>query len=245
MGGKTILARTMAIDKQKTSAVAFGYLDRTADIDVRDRNLPHWFQPGAAMFVTWRTADSLPKDVILRWQRELEDWLSRNDLPLAIAESVVTGRQAVGDLTTIPTAKRNAFRQLSDRIWHRSLDKCHGKCLLKNPALAEIVGKALLHFDGERYDLDCLVVMPNHVHVIVQFRSEMGPATIGQSWMRYTARQINAQTGQSGAFWQPEPFDHIIRTGEQFEYLQRYIAANPRQAKLRSGEFLYWTRASL
>lgn len=28
------------------------------------------------MFITFRTADLLPKEVILRWQRELERWLA-------------------------------------------------------------------------------------------------------------------------------------------------------------------------
>ena len=60
--------------------------------------------------------------------------------------------------------------------------------------------------------------------------------------MRYTAREINAKSGAEGEFWQPEPFDHIIRSAAQFDYLQGYVAANPAKANLRDGEFLFWER---
>ena len=53
--------------------VVFNALDREADIQVSERNLPHWFQVGAATFVTFRTADSLPGEVLLRMERELHD----------------------------------------------------------------------------------------------------------------------------------------------------------------------------
>ena len=97
----------------------------------------------------------------------------------------------------------------------------------------------MLFYNEDKYDLDRFVVMPNHVHVIVQFRMGGSLSVVSQSWMRYTARQINAATSASGEFWQPAPFDHIIRSPEQFEYLQQYIFENPKKANLRKGEFLY------
>jgi REP element-mobilizing transposase RayT len=93
-----------------------------------------------------------------------------------------------------------------------------------------------------KYDLDRFVVMPNHVHVIVQFRPGSTLKKVRQSWLRYTARKINQATGGSDVFWQGEPFDHIIRSAEQFEYLQRYIAEIPRKANLSPGEYLYCER---
>ncbi len=85
--------------------------------------------------------------------------------------------------------------------------------------------------------------MPNHVHAIVQFRPDADLKTISESWMRYTARQINRVNSGTGAFWQPEPFDHTIRSYEQFLNLQDYIADNPRKANLKEGEYLYWERS--
>ena len=98
------------------------------------------------------------------------------------------------------------------------------------------------YYNGNKYDLDSFVIMPNHVHAIVQFRAGAALDTISQTWMRYTARQINFEANRSGRFWQPEPFDHIIRNEKQFRYLQTYIADNPRKANLSDGKFLYWQR---
>jgi hypothetical protein len=53
---------------------------------------------------------------------------------------------------------------------------------------------------------------------------------------------INRATGESGAFWQPEPFDHIIRSNVQFCYLQDYIADNPKKANLGQADVLHWQR---
>lgn len=69
--------------RMNRSPFTFNPLDRSTEIYQRERNLPHWYQPGAAIFVTFRTFDSLPKDIILKWQQELEAWLHRFGLPTA------------------------------------------------------------------------------------------------------------------------------------------------------------------
>lgn len=230
--------------EEEDELVVFGTFDPAADVEITERNLPHWFQPGAAMFVTFRSADSLPRDVVLRWQGELEQWLALRGLPVRFAESTVHRRLHNHDalLDELSAAENREFKRLTDRVFHRSLDECHGACLLRRPELAKIVGDAVLFYQDLKYDLDRFVVMPNHVHAIVQFRTGANLKTVSQSWMRFTARKINVATGDSGAFWQPEPFDHIIRSPEQFAYLQRYTADNPKKARLRPGEFLYWER---
>ena len=230
--------------KHTPPPVVFNALDREADIDLSERNLPHWFQVGAAIFVTFRTIDSLPDEVLVRMAMELRDWLSRRGLPPEIADSMVKAKSRHHDqlLGQLDTNQRREFKTLSDQLFHRSLDACHGACLFKVPSIAQVVADAILKFDGERYDLDCLVIMPNHAHAIVQFRIGFDFDTIGQSWMRYTARFINKQIGRTGVLWQAEPFDHIIRSPEQFIYLHRYIADNPMKSNLQSGEYISWTR---
>jgi REP element-mobilizing transposase RayT len=102
------------------------------------------------------------------------------------------------------------------------------------------VGDAIRYGDGANYDLDSFIVMPNHVHAIVQFRPGAGWKLSVKSWMRFTARRINEKTGQSGPFWQPEPFDHIIRGDEEFCYLHDYIANNPINPNLDPANCLYY-----
>ena len=70
------------IPDPKPQPVVFHALDRDADVEVSVRNLPHWFQADAAIFVTFRTADSLPKEVIQRMIAELCEWLRNHGLPV-------------------------------------------------------------------------------------------------------------------------------------------------------------------
>ena len=102
---------------------------------------------------------------------------------------------------------------------------------------------SLQHFDGDRYDLDCAVVMPNYVHLLAQFHATTTCRGQCESWLHYTAWQINKKLGRKNAFWQSEPFDHLVRTAEQFEYLQRYIAENGQKANLPEADYLFWKRS--
>ncbi|MEI7459333.1 MAG: hypothetical protein WCK15_08015 [Pirellula sp.] len=49
------------IPDPKPQPVVFHALDRDADVEVSVRNLPHWFQADAAIFVTFRTRTPCPK----------------------------------------------------------------------------------------------------------------------------------------------------------------------------------------
>jgi REP element-mobilizing transposase RayT len=230
--------------------VVFGFLDRQGDIDKQaGENLPHWFQAGSATFVTFRTADSMPRNAIERWRAELKRWLRDQGVSI---ENVTTTQSQTDSCSpeaklewafsfdSLQPGQRQEFLRLRNRAWHRLLDECYGKCLLRQAKFAKIVARAILHYDRQKCDVDRLIVMPNHVHVIAQFRANTSLKIVSQSWMRYSAREINKELGTSGAFWQPEPFDHIIRNLKQFEYLQHYVADNARKAGLRDGEFLYW-----
>ena len=45
------------------------------EIERTHNHLPHWQQEGASYFVTWRLADSLPKELLERHYLEREKWL--------------------------------------------------------------------------------------------------------------------------------------------------------------------------
>jgi len=117
------------------------------------------------------------------------------------------------------------------------LDQAHGECLLRNPEVAALVEKALLHFDGERYLLGSYVIMPNHIHVLVRPLMEHKLSDILHSWKSFTASEANKVLGRSGPFWQDESFDHIVRDESQLERFHRYICENPIRAKLPANEF--------
>jgi len=83
------------------------------------------------------------------------------------------------------------------------------------------------------------VIMPTHVHLLAAFPTAEAMKAQCDSWLHYTANQINKAIGEKGKFWQQEPFDHLVRSLAQYEYLRHYIADNPRKANLKTGEYLY------
>ena len=219
------------------SDVRFGMFDPDAEVDRSVRFLPHWFQPGVAVFLTFRTRDSMPADVVLRWQTEQREWLQRQGISLNVNDPLP-------EITSLPQRLRASFQQHRDRLFHWQLDACHGECVLRQPDLARLVIDSLWHFDGQRYDIDSAIVMPNHVHLLVQFRSPTTCREQCTSWLHFTAAALNRKLGRKGAFWQSEPFDHLVRSPEQFAYLRRYIAENGLKAKLPATDYLYVDRRS-
>jgi putative transposase len=191
----------------------------------------HWSQAGAVVFVTFRTHDSIPREVIERWDREKREWLRLRGKDSGQHWSVI--------IPTLPEPDRADFQQAFDRCRHGFLDSCHGCCLLKRPDLAQIVADSLLHFDGQRYRMGDFVVMPNHVHLLAVFPTAHAMTAQCASWLHYTAFRINHAIGEKGELSQEEPFDHLVRSPEQYEHLRRYIADNPHKAGLKPGEYHY------
>ena len=215
-----------------TDVPIFGSFDKDAETDIESRYLPHWFQPGVAVFITFRTADSLPRNVVLKWDAELRDWLAQ-------AGFQIGSNAPLPSVESLPFNLQKSFQKYRERLWHWQLDSCHGNCLLRRRDLAEIVMRTLQHFNGERYDLASAIVMPNHVHLIVQFNAPVTCRKQCTSWLHYSAHEINRVLNRLGEFWQSEPFDHLVRSETQFSYLQRYIANNGRNARLPDTDYLY------
>jgi len=211
----------------------FEFFDPADEVTIYYGRLPHWDQPGVACFVTWRTADSIPADVLNRWRVERAVWLRHHGIdPLANSWR--------DQFRSLPAAARLDYHVRFTSPWMECLDQCHGACVLRRPELSAIVAENLLHGDAQEYELSDFVVMPNHVHVLAQFRSEGAMKACCKNWKHYTARKINALLGQSGPFWQTESFDHLVRSPDQFEYLRGYIERNPIAARLPPEEYRHF-----
>jgi REP element-mobilizing transposase RayT len=127
------------------------------------------------------------------------------------------------------------------------LDTGHGSCCLQDPRTARPAEDALLHFDGQRYRLLGWVVMPNHVHVLVQSAPGYRLPDVVHSWKSFTANRANQILTRSGEFWQPEYFDRYIRDADHFDNALRYIHENPVKARLvrRTEEWPFSSAARL
>jgi REP element-mobilizing transposase RayT len=172
-------------------------------------NLPHWRQEGVTYFVTFRTADSLPQERLQEWLDERRQWLLDNPEPYSEAQ------------------RHDYWERFSVRLQHW-LDQGHGECMLRRIELRLVVENAVRYFDGDHYNLDKFVVMPNHVHALVTPLGAHVLSSILRSWKSFTAKKINASLGRSGTFWQKESFDHIVRSTASLEKFREYIHENPK-----------------
>jgi REP element-mobilizing transposase RayT len=80
--------------------------------------------------------------------------------------------------------------------------------------------------------LHAVVIMPDHVHLLLTpMRNAEGwpfPLTdILKLIKGPAARSVNRLTRTSGALWQDESFDHVLRSNESFEEKLEYIRLNP------------------
>jgi len=213
---------------------ALEFFDSESGFTIVNRKLPHWTQSGTLCFVTWRAADSLPHEVCQAIDCEVHELLNRFSLA-----AVTDWRR---ELANRPPGTRSNFARNLLAIRDKFLDEGHGRCLLSNADCARVVERSLLHFDGDRYLVTDIVVMPNHIHFIAAFQDENSFLKQCTDWKRYTARQINRLSQCRGEFWQVDQFDHLIRNEHSFEYFRRYIAKNPEMAKLRAGQFRLYSR---
>lgn len=213
---------------------SIGFFDQKLEWSVVERVLPHWSQPGTLTFVTWRAADALPTQAIARLDREIAQLLQD--------EGLNPKEDWRRTLAMCDRRKRGRVQWKLFRSRDKFLDRGYGGCLLARPELSEIVETSMRKFDGQRYLLTDLVIMPNHLHFIAAFKSESALLEQCAAWKRFTARAINERTGRRGRFWQADQFDHLIRGPEQFEHYRKYIASNPETAGLTEGRFRYYRR---
>jgi REP element-mobilizing transposase RayT len=167
--------------------------------------------------------------------RELRGWRSRGYLTHLDTPNLV--QHIVFRLAdSLPAAIREELTntQPDDRVLaiDAALDRGHGRRDLANPAVGALVQGALLAFDGERYAMNAWCIMPNHVHALVEIRSEYRLDQIVHSWKSYTSKRANRLLGRIGSFWSPEYFDRYMRDDEHFAATIAYIEGNPVKAGL-------------
>jgi len=208
---------------------------------VTRRNLPHWYMPGAAHFVTYRLHGSLPQSVLQDLHVRKEALLKRKPLPgLSAAEH-----------------RAQVHKQLFG-LYDQWLDQQKDGSL-SDPRVAAMIRSNLYHHNGSKYQLMAYCIMPNHVHVLFQPMDvatggpPVEPATaepvvatpvgehsdrhsplarIMHSLKSYTAHESNTILERRGTFWQAESYDHWVRDDDELERIVYYIRDNPVKAGL-------------
>ncbi|HTV40521.1 MAG TPA: transposase [Candidatus Sulfotelmatobacter sp.] len=161
----------------------------------------------------------------------------------------------------MPAARRSeweAFLALEDdlekqRKIENYLDKGYGACHLRNPRIAEIVQENLWHHDGVKYRLLAWVLMPNHLHSLVEIW-DIPLNEVVKSWKSYTAKEAlkilrggdslsprsadvkdRREPFPTGKFWEADYFDRFVRDDDHYRRVVHYIENNPNKAGLVKG----------
>ncbi len=125
--------------------------------------------------------------------------------------------------------------------------------LFASPELVDVFATLLIAC-ADRHDCDVVVYcfMPDHLHVVMAGRCERSNCKRAFEDFKYETGLWLARTG-SGASWQKDYHDHILREREDWLTHVRYILANPVRAGiaaepdeyLGSGSSLYAVRELL
>ena len=107
--------------------------------------------------------------------------------------------------------------------------------------------RALKEFD-DRTDcvLLCWVVMPDHVHILLQLGRGALPQLMRELKGR-SAVAVNQAVRRTVRFWAPGYHDRAIRKAENLRKVARYVIGNPLRAGLVEdvGKYPYWNAAWL
>lgn len=173
---------------------------------ITHKDLPHINAYDQYQFITYRLADSLPRDIIenlcLEWQNNNCD-LEKNEINNKIEDYQNAG---------------------------------YGSSILVHPLITDMILENWYYFSGNFYDLICWVIMPNHVHLIIKEYNEIKINTIIEKWKSFSSKQIIKLSPlikgnidcyihkkdyfdkliESRKIWQRGYWDHYLRNDEEF-----------------------------
>jgi len=211
------------------------------------RKLPHIHPPGAILFVTFRLAGSVPKGVLKEWKAE-KQWLEHELKRVALEAKETNTLEALNHEARLIAFHRRWFLKFEE-ILHRA---DQGPTWLKEERIAKLVADSIEYRDGKVCRMDAYCIMSNHVHLVfkpfldeknisvkhqqagsLQYESSEPPlAVIMHSLKSYTANEANKILKRSGAFWETESYDHVIRDEKEYHRVIAYVLNNPVKAGL-------------
>ena len=117
--------------------------------------------------------------------------------------------------------------------------------VLADDKMASIIFQTFDWLEAEsRLKWTCIMVMPDHVHAIIELGVGQTLAKVMHSLKLFTARKINECLSQRGRFWQSEYRDWGIRNAAALNSMIRYCYANPVRKGIveEARDYPYWRR---
>ena len=93
--------------------------------------------------------------------------------------------------------------------------------------------------------LMCWVLMPDHVHWLIQLGDNYDLGTIISRLKSGSSRAVNRSLHRKGAVWEAAYYDRCVRKEEDIRVIARYVVANPLRAGLvkHIGQYPFWNAA--
>ncbi len=113
-------------------------------------DLPHWHMGNAFVFITFRLADSLPVESLRPCKALERQW-----------------NEIFNANPTNDTLRNQYYKERAELV-NNLLDQSLGSCILKDESIRQIVVNAIHYFDNKRYHVCDYVIMPNHVHMLIE-----------------------------------------------------------------------------
>jgi hypothetical protein len=143
--------------------------------------------------------------------RGFKGWYASKHLPHFDSPGVqqyITYRLA----DSLPSERRREWEALmaieddleKQRKLERYLDLGHGACHLRTPRVANMVQENLWHKDGVQYRLLAWVVMPNHIHTLIEV------------WRTPLGEMLNSCSGSKWGRSRPHPCANLSFTPNAF-----------------------------
>ena len=98
---------------------------------------------------------------------------------------------------------------------------------------------ALRFWHGKKYRLVAWCIMPNHVHVVLHLLPGQKQAEVVKSWKIHSARAANRLLGRSGAVWEREYYDRLLRREGELDRAVQYVLNNPGKAGLKNWKLVW------
>lgn len=193
------------------------YLDKDKEVKWSlSGHLPHADQDNVYQFITFRLADSLPQAAIKHLKAIRERFCEEHPFPW--------------DLSI-----KKKFEKMIGPVRMKLLDNGYGSCILKNEWARKILLEIIEYKNDVDYKLLAIVIMPNHVHMLLETIGANQVKDIMKRIKGRSGREINKKLGQTGEFWCRESYDRMIRSEEHLRYCINYIRENP--IHLQAGDY--------
>ncbi len=199
------------------------FFDKNKPLRQSRKNLPHWDQDSKLQMITFHLADSLPKKVLEEIKKRRKE-LAQNKFN-----------------TEETKIRRYHLNNYVDKM----ADAGYGECIFRNKEICDIMENSILYFDEVRYNIHAYVIMPNHVHILLEIYEGESVEKIYDSIKRHVTTNINKYLGTKKKRLPKEPYDRLVRNEEHYLAAITYIYKNMESGGTRMINFTRYGKGKI